>query len=332
MDQKRRRLLRAAATMAVPALAATLPFSRALAQPAWPAAPVRVIVPYGPGGASDLIGRMIAGELQSAIGGSFVVENKPGGGSQIGTRMVADAAGDGYTLGFIDTAFVINPALIDKLPYDTLKDFTGLSLAATAQLVLLVHKDVPAKTVAEFIALAKASPGKYSFPSAGVGSAPHLAGEQFRIAANLDVIHVPYKGGAAVFTDLIAGHVPFGFTTVPSMREHIRSGAVRALAVTGAQRSPWLPEVPSMAEAGLPAVDAMPLFGLVGPASLPAPIRERIGKVAAAAVRDGALKAKLDEMGFTPVGSTPDEFQTRIGAEIEKWRAVVKTANIRLER
>ena len=299
---------------------------------AYPSGTVRIIVPYGPGAATDSIGRLIAAQLQAALGGTFIVENKAGGGSQIGTKAVADAVADGTTLGFVDTAFVINPGLVPNLPYDTLRDFAPLSLAATTQLVLNVHRSVPAATLREFVALAKAQPGKLAFASAGVGSAPHLAGEQFRIAAAIDVVHVPYKGGAAVFTDLLAGHIQFAFTTVPSMAEHIRAGSVRALAVTGAGRSPLLPEVPTMAEAGLAEVDAMPLFGLIAPARVPVAIRERLSRAAAASVREGPLKSKLEEMGFTLVGSTDAEFKARVEQEISKWARVVKTAGIQPDR
>ncbi len=299
---------------------------------AFPSGTVRIIVPYGPGAATDAIGRLVAGQLQEALGGSFIVENKAGGGSQIGTKAIADAAADGMTLGFVDTAFVINPGLVPNLPYDTLRDFAPLSLAATAQLVLNVHRSVPAKTVPEFVAIAKSQPGKLAFASAGVGSAPHLAGEQFRIAAGIDVVHVPYKGGAAVFTDLLAGHIQFAFTTVPSMVEHIRAGSVRALAVTGDSRSPLLADVPTMAEAGLAEVDAVPLFGLIAPARVPAAIRDRLSRAASASVREGPLKARLTEMGFTAVGSTDSEFRARVEKEIEKWARVVKTAGIQPDR
>jgi len=274
MKDPKRRAFATRASLLTAALG--LGFGKKAYSQAYPSGTVRIIVPYGPGAATDSIGRLIAAQLQAGLGGTFIVENKAGAGSQIGTKAVADAPADGMTLGFIDTAFVINPALLPNLPYDTLRDFAPLSLAATAQLVLNVHRSVPAATIKEFIALAKSQPAKLAFAPAGVGSAPHLAGEQFRIAAGIDVVHVPYKGGAAVFTDLLAGHIQFAFTTVPSMVEHIRAGGVRALAVTGASRSPLLPDVPTMAEAGLAEVDAMPLFGLVAPARVPAAIRERL--------------------------------------------------------
>ncbi len=301
--------------------------ARALAQAA---GTVRIIVPYAPGAATDALGRMMAQHLQTTLGANHIVENKGGAGTQIGTKLIADAAPDGLTLGFIDTAFVINPALLGSaLPYDTLKDFAPLSLMATAPLVLNVHKSVPATTVGELIALAKAQPGKLSFGSAGVGSAPHLAGEQFRVAAGIDINHVPYKGGATVLNDLLAGHVPFAFTTVPTMVEHIRAGTVRGFAVTSSTRAAQLPNVPTMTEAGLPAVDATPLFGLIAPARVPQALLDKLGFIASGAVRGGPLHARLIEMGFTPVGSNPAEFRARIEAEIAKWTQIVKVANIK---
>jgi tripartite-type tricarboxylate transporter receptor subunit TctC len=301
--------------------------ARALAQAA---GTVRIIVPYAPGAATDALGRIMAQHLQATLGASHIVENKGGAGTQIGTKLIADAAPDGMTLGFIDTAFVINPALLGgALPYDTLKDFAPLSLMATAPLVLNVHKSVPATTVAELIALAKAQPGKMSFGSAGVASAPHLAGEQFRIAAGIDINHVPYKGGATVLNDLLAGHIPFAFTTVPTMVEHIRAGTVRGFAVTSSTRAAQLPNVPTMTEAGLPAVDATPLFGLIAPARLPQAMLDKLSGIASGAVRGGPLQARLIEMGFTPVGSTAPEFRARIESEIAKWTRIVKAANIK---
>jgi tripartite-type tricarboxylate transporter receptor subunit TctC len=311
---------------------AALPLGAPLgaAAQAYPSGTVKVIVPYAPGAATDALARLLSQSLEEALGNKFIVENKGGGGTQIGTQAIAAAAADGLSLGFIDTAFVINPGLIGKaLPYDTRKDFTPLSLTATAPFVLLVHNSIPAKTPRELIALAKSRSGGLNYGSAGVGSAPHLAGEQLRIASGAELTHVPYRGGSTVLNDLIAGHVHFGFTTVPTMIEHIRAGTVRALAVTGASRAAQLPDVPSMAESGLPSVDAAPLFGLIGPAGLAAPLVERLGKAASSAVRTGALNRKLAELGFIPIGSSPAEFSARIEAEIVKWAEVVKAGNIK---
>lgn len=310
------------------ATALSLGTSRLAHAQSYPSGPVRIIVPYGPGGATDTLARMLAHELQTALGGSFIVVNKAGGGTQIGTDAIAKATPDGQTLGMIDSAFVINPGLVSSLPYDTRRDFVPLSLTATAQLVLSVHPSIPAKNIKEFIAFAKANPGKLSYSSAGVGSAPHLAGEQLRKAAGLDVTHVPYKGGSAAFSDMLAGHIQFGFTTVSSMVDHIRAGTVRAMAVTGAKRSPLLPEVPSMPEVGLPTVDAEPLFGLIAPTGLPQAIQDRVSEIVSAAVRNGELTSKLAKLGFNPVGSTPVEFGARLDSEISKWTAVIKAAGI----
>jgi tripartite-type tricarboxylate transporter receptor subunit TctC len=258
------------------------------------------------------------------------VENRAGGGTQVGTKAIAAAPADGLTLGFIDTAFVINPGLVGAaLPYDTRKDFVPLSLMASAPFVLLVHNSIPAKSVKELVALAKSRTGGLAYGSAGVGSAPHLAGEQLRVASGAELIHIPYRGGSTVLSDLIAGHVQFGFTTVPTMLEHIRAGTVRALAVTGAARAAQLPDVPTMTEAGFASVDAAPLFGLIAPAGLPAPLVERLGQIASTEVKSGALNKKLTELGFIPIGSSPAEFRARVETEINKWTAIVKAGNIK---
>lgn len=322
-DRRRRAILTAwpAVTLGWPGL---------LSAQTAPGGVVKVIVPYAPGAATDALARMLSQALEAQLGQKFIVENRAGGGSQIGTKLIAAAAPDGLTLGFIDTAFVINPALVGgALPYDTRGDFTPLSLMATAPFVLLVPSSLAATSVAEFVALAKATQGGLNYGSAGVGSAPHLAGEQLRLATGAPLTHVPYRGGSSVLTDLIAGHVQCGFTTVPTMIDHIRSGAVRALAVTGSSRASQLPNVPTMAEAGYPSVDASPLFGLVAPAGLPAPMIERIGQAVSTEVRSGSLNRKLLDRGFVPIGSSPAEFRARIDSEITKWGAVVKAGGIK---
>jgi tripartite-type tricarboxylate transporter receptor subunit TctC len=296
----------------------------------YPAGPVRIVVPYPPGAATDALARMLGQALEPQFGTTFIVENKGGAATQIGTKAIASAKADGQTLGFVDTAFVINPGLFGKaLPYDTQRDFLPISLMATAPLVLIVHTSVPAKDIKEFLALAKAKPDTLSYGSAGVGSAPHLAGEQLRQAASIDIRHIPYRGGSTVLTDLIAGHVQFGFTTVPTMLEHIRAGTVRALAVTSAERVPQLPSVPTTAEAGIPKVDTTPLFGLVGPAGLADATVTRLGSAASQLVKTGPLRARLMEAGFVPVGSTPQEFAARITSEIAKWTEIVRAGDIK---
>jgi len=298
---------------------------------AYPGGTAKIIVPYAPGAATDALARLLAASLEQALGGTkFIVENRAGGGTQIGTKAIATAAPDGLTLGFVDTAFVINPGLVGTaLPYDTRRDFTPLSLIASAPFVLLVPTATSAKSVSELVALAKSRSGALAYGSAGVGSAPHLAGEQLRLASGADLTHVPYRGGSTVLNDLIAGHVQLGFTTVPTMLEHIRAGTVRALAVTGASRATQLPDVPTMAEAGFASVDAAPLFGLIAPAGLPPTLVDRLGQIASFEVRSGAMGRKLVELGFTPIGSSPAEFKGRIEDEIGKWTAVIKAGNIK---
>lgn len=289
--------------------------------------PIKIIVPYPAGGASDIIARLVAPELDRAMQQPFIVDNRGGGASMVGTQTIATAT-TGDTIGVIDSAFVINPGLFrGKLPYDTKKDFAPISLLATSPLVMVVHPSVAANTVKEFVALAKSQPGKLNYASAGLGTAIHLAGEQFRQAADIDIVHVPYRGGAPAITDTLGGQVQMTFATVPAIAQHVRQGLVRALAVTG-QRVSQLPDVPTMAEAGLPAVDAMPLFGLVAPASLPADVIAKYSQIASAAFKAGPLRARVTELGFVPVGSTPTEFGARINEEIEKWMRVIETGNI----
>jgi tripartite-type tricarboxylate transporter receptor subunit TctC len=310
------------------ALASTAFTRPALAQD-YPQRPVRVIVPYAPSGASDILARLIQPQLERELGQAFIVDNRGGGASQVGTQAIATAVPDGYTIGVIDSAFVINPGLFaGKLPYETQRDFAPVSLLATTPLVLVVHPSVPANTAQELVALAKAKPGEITFASAGLGTAIHLAGEQLRQVAGIDINHIPYRGGGPSVIDLISGKVNFTFSTIPSITAHVRSGRLRALGLTGG-RSPHLPDVPSMAEAGLAGVDSAPLFGMVAPATVPAGIIARLSAVAAGAVRSGALHDRLLEIGYLPVGSTPAEFHARIDDEIAKWTRIIQTANIK---
>jgi tripartite-type tricarboxylate transporter receptor subunit TctC len=319
----RRHVLGAAAALAGAAL------TRSAAAQDYPQRPVRIIVPYAPGGASDILARLIQPYLERVLGQSFVVDNRGGGASQVGTQAVATAAPDGYTIGVIDSAFVINPGLFaGKLPYDTRRDFAPVSLLATTPLVLVVHPSVPAATAQELVALAKAKPGEITFASAGLGTAIHLAGEQFRQVAGVEINHIPYRGGGPSVIDLIGGKVNFTFSTIPSIHEHVRGGRVRALGVTG-QRSSHLPDVPSLAEAGLAAVDASPLFGMVAPAAVPEAIVARLNEAAASAVKAGALHQRLIEIGYVPAGTNPAEFRARIDEEVDKWTRIIQTANIK---
>lgn len=295
----------------------------------YPAQPVKIIVPYAAGGASDIIARLIAPYLERELRQPFIIDNRAGGASMVGTQAVAIAPPDGYVIGVIDSAFVINPGLFgSKLPYDPRRDFTAVSLLVTSPLVLAVHPSVPAATAGELVALAKSQPGKINFASAGLGTAIHLAGEQFRQTAGIDISHIPYRGGAPSITDLIAGHVQMTFSTVPAILEHVRMGRVHALGITG-ERNALFPEVPSMTEAGFPAVDASPLFGMVAPAALSPSSVTRLSEVAANAINSNPLRTRVSDLGFVPVGSTPAEFRTRIEDEIAKWSQIIEKGNIK---
>lgn len=296
---------------------------------AYPARPVRLIVPYPPGGASDITARLLGQELTTSLGQSFVVENRGGAASITGTQAVATAPGDGYTLGVVDTAFLVNPGLFgSRLPYDTRRDFTPVSLLVRAPLALVVPAQAAWRDVAALVAAGKAQADDISFGSAGNGTAVHMAGEQFRQAAGFRYLHVPYRGGGPMITDLLAGRVQMAFGTVPAIAEHVRAGRLRALAITGGARSPLLPEVPSMAEAGLPQVDAALINALIGPAGLPAPVVERLAEASRAAVTGNAIRARLAELGFEAVGSTPAEARANVDAEIPRWEQIVRQGGV----
>ncbi|MCK1546525.1 tripartite tricarboxylate transporter substrate binding protein [Bradyrhizobium sp. 147] len=305
------------------------PFLRTVEAQSYPQRPVKIIVPYAAGGASDIIARLISPEMERALGQPVIVDNRGGGASMVGTQAVATASPDGHTIGVIDSAFVINPGLFrTKLPYNTKKDFAPISLLATSPLVLVVHPSVPANSLREFVALAKAQPGKINFASAGLGTAIHLAGEQLRQAAEIDIFHVPYRGGGPAITDLIGGQVQMTFATVAAIGQQVRQGLVRGLAITGSARIAQLPDVPTMAEAGLPAADATPIFGMVGPAALPPRIIDKLAEVAGRTFKDETLRLRTTELGFVSVGSSPSEFATRIDEEIAKWTRIVEKGNI----
>lgn len=308
----------------------------ALAAPiAWaqqyPQRPVRVVVPYAAGGASDIVARIVAAAMGQELGQSLFVDNRGGGASMIGTQVIATAQPDGYTLGVIDTAFTINPGLFgSRLPYDTKRDFTPISLLARTSLVLVVPASLPVTSAKELIAMAKAKPGTVTMATAGLGTAVHLGCEQFRQEAGIDVISVPYRGGGPSIIDLLAGKVDFTFSTIPAVLENIRGGKLKALGITTGTVA-HLPGVPGMADIGLPNVDAAPDFGLVAPANVPADVIARLATVAQAVVKAEATKKRLEEIGYDPVGSTPQAFAAHIDTAIEKWRRIITAGNIKPE-
>jgi tripartite-type tricarboxylate transporter receptor subunit TctC len=315
---------------AVPA--AALLRARGAAAQTYPQRPVKIIVPYAAGGGTDVFSRLLAAQIERELGQTLVIENRAGGASVIGTQAVANAEPDGYTIGMVDSAFVTNPGLLkDRLPYDTRKDFVPVSLLSRTQLVLCVHPSSPFKTAPELVAFAKANPGKLTFASAGIGTGIHLAGEQFRQVAGIEIVIVPYRGGAPALADFLAGKVDFTFGAVPTIREHILGGKARGLGVTRG-RAPQLPDIPSMEELGYASVDSASEMGLIAPAATPAPIVQKLQLIAAGAVRSDAFGRSLQERGFQPIGSTTEEFRAHVDREIDKWIRVIAAGDIRPEQ
>ncbi len=306
--------------------------ARDAAAQAYPQRAVRIIVPYAPGGGTDVFSRLLAAQMERELGQSLVIDNRGGGGSTIGTQAVATAQPDGYTIGMVDSAFVTNPGLLkDKLPYDTRKDFVPVSLLSRTQLVLCVNSSSPFRTAQDLVAFAKANPGTLTFASAGIGTGIHLAAEQFRQVTGIEIVIVPYRGGAPALADFLSGKVDFTFGAVPTIREHILGGRARGLAVTRG-RAPQLPDIPSMEELGLASVDSASEMGLIVPAATPAPVVAKLQRSAANAVKDAAFGARLLERGFQPIGSTTAEFRAHVDREIDKWIRIIAAGDIKPEQ
>jgi tripartite-type tricarboxylate transporter receptor subunit TctC len=298
----------------------------------YPDRPVRIIVPLAPGGSVDLVARITAEALTAAMGKSFIVENLGGGGGTVGTGVASKAKPDGYTLVVgSSSTFGVNPSLMKNLPYDAKKDFEPVSLISFAPNVLVVPKTLPVSTVGEFVALAKSKPGEMSFASSGTGGSPHLAGELFTREAGIDLIHIPYKSSGQSMTDLLGGRVDMSFSTLIATQEQITAGGLKALAVTTSERVESLPDVPTMAEAGFPAVRITAWNGLLAPAGTPDAIVKKLSAAVQSAMRSPEVVEKLKRDGAKPVGSTPEEFKVYIAEEIAKWAQVIKAANITVE-
>jgi tripartite-type tricarboxylate transporter receptor subunit TctC len=300
----------------------------AAAQP-YPAKPIRFIVPFPPGGSADILARAIGQKAGEGLGQSFVVENRPGAGTAIGAEALAKSASDGYAI-MIGTvsSHAINPALNPKLPFDPVKDFTPVSLVATIPFAMIVHPSVPANTVQEFVALARAKPGTLNYSSAGSGTSNHLAGELLRSMTGIDIVHIPYKGSAPALNDLLAGQVSMMFDLVLTAAPHVRSGAVRGLAVTGAQRSSALPNLPTVAESGVPGYEVSAWFGIFAPAGVPHPVVQRLNAEFVKAMQQPDLRQRLASQGAEPLTSTPEEFAAYLRSEIDKWAKAVKAAGM----
>ncbi|HTP94345.1 MAG TPA: tripartite tricarboxylate transporter substrate binding protein [Burkholderiales bacterium] len=297
----------------------------------YPERPIRLIVAFPPGGGTDVAARLIVPRLSEALGKQVVIDNRPGAGSTLGTNIVAKASADGYTLLMSDTTFGIVAALYPKLPYDAERDFAPVTQATSVPLAMVVHPSLPVNTIAEFVALAKAKPGQLNFGSGGVGTPLHMTGELLKIAAGIDIVHIPYKGAGPAFADLLGGHFQLMCPTMQSAIPYIHSGKLRALALTTAKRSPALPNVPTMAEAGYPAVRAVAWYGVHAPAGTPKAIVARLHTDIARTLQDPVVKERFTSEGAEVVGSTPAEFTQFIAAEITQWKKVVTTAGIKAE-
>ena len=301
----------------------------ALAQ-SYPTRPIRLVVPFGAGGGTDNLARIIEPLVSKALGQPLVIENRPGGGSSIGMDQVAKAAPDGYTLVMTDTSIALNPSL-RALPYDTVNDFVPVSLLATAPVILMAHPKVPAKTLQEFVTLAKASPGKFSYASGGNGASTHLGGELLKMVAGIDVIHVPYKGTGPAMNDLIGGHVDVMFSGISSARPFMDDKKLNALAVTGDARNAATPDVPTFAEAGFAGVTASTYWGVLAPKGTPKEIVDRLSAEFAKAIREPDVRKRIADLGYLPIGGSSADYAANIKAEIAKWAPVIKAANVKAE-
>jgi tripartite-type tricarboxylate transporter receptor subunit TctC len=312
---------------------ASLLMSPALAQAAYPTRIIKIIVPYPAGGTTDLLGRLVADRLKSGLGATCIVENKPGAGTTLGAEQVARSEPDGYTLLMAtSTTLAINKTLYRKLPYDPVKDFTPIALLAGVPFALIINPMLPVKSLAEFIAYAKSKPGELAYGSAGNGSPQHLGAEMLKSAAGIDIRHVPYRGSVPAMLDVIAGHIPFMIVDLQPALQQIREGKVRVLGVTTPKRVAAAPDIPTLAEAGLPGFELVAWQGVVAPAGTPRPIVDRLAAQIAKLVADPATRDKLTALSLEPLaGSTPDSFATYVKTEVDRWAVVVKASGAEAE-
>jgi tripartite-type tricarboxylate transporter receptor subunit TctC len=298
----------------------------------YPAKPLKMIIPYPPGGGNDTLGRLFAAKLGDRLGQPVVVENRPGAGTLIGTELAAKSPPDGYTILLSSIAtHALSPNLYSKVPYDPVKDFAPITLLGIAPTVLVVPADLPAKDLAELVAAAKAKPGGLAYASGGNGTPPHINGEVFKSVAGVDLLHVPYKGGGPALVDLMTGRVQVMLDTAASAMPHVRSGKLRALAITGARRSPEYPDIPTFAEAGLPGYDTNAWYSMHAPAGTPPEVVRRLNAELVASLKDPDVQARFKQLTTEPVGNTPEEFAAFVKAELDKYARVIKSAGIRLD-
>ena len=296
----------------------------------YPTRIVHIIAPYGPGGPADVFSRILAQKLSDTLKQSFVVENRPGASTMIGTDAVAKAAPDGYTLLIISQTHATNESLVANKPFQLMRDFAPVSPIYAGDLVMVVHKSVPAKTLTEFIALAKAKPGAMNYASSGTGSQYHLTGELFKTMSGTDIVHVPYKGSTGARNDILGGQVQMMFDTIATMGPSVEAGLVRALGTTGEERSPILPDVPTISEAGVAGFRASGWVGIVAPAATPKPIVERLNAEIQKILNSTEIKESWAKQGVVPLSMTASEFGAFIAAEIEKWAKVAETAGVKI--
>ncbi|MGA0572778.1 tripartite tricarboxylate transporter substrate binding protein [Variovorax sp. VNK109] len=327
MSTSRRHALLSFAALLSGGPLATLP---SLAQDAFPSKPVKIIVPFSAGGPTDVLARMLGERLSDRWKQTVVVENRVGGGSTIGTNLVAKAAPDGHTIGMVVMAHVVNPAIRSDMPYDTLADLSGVSQLTTSACVLVAHPSLPANSVAELIALAKSKPGTLSYATPGVGTLNHVSGEMLNKRAGIDLLHVPYSGSAAAHADVISGRVPLMFDVWAPVREYVKAGKLKMLGVTLKDRLTADPQYPTIAET-LPGFEVVSAFGMVIGSKVPRPVIEKIGADIASVVKEPQFAAKVRDFGMEPVGSMPRDYDEFIRTEIARWSKVAKDSNIKVQ-
>ena len=312
-------------------LLSVLTLAASAAERAYPVRPLRLIVGYPPGGGDDAHARLVAARMSELLSKQVVVDNRPGAGGILGQDIAAKSPGDGYTLLLAGAPIVIKPIFYPKIPYDFMRDLTPISQIATTRYVLVVHPTLPAKSVQELLSVAKSRPGKLSYASSGVGATPHLCGELFRQLAQVNVLHVPYKGGGPAMTDLVAGQVDMSFATMGSSVGLVQSGKLRALAVTSAQRSKLLPDVPTMIESGIAGYEMTGWYALFVPSATPRPIVWKLNTAVVATVASPELQERFHKLGSEPMPSTPEEMQQRLGEETVRLTSLIRTAGIKPE-
>lgn len=331
LSHSRRSLLgRTLCSATVLSLALTTPLA-ALADGAYPDKPIKFVVPYPPGGGTDVVARIVQQRLQAALGQPIVIDNKGGAGGSLGTDLVAKAAPDGYTVLFTLSSHTINPAIFPKLPFDTIKDFEPVGLVASLPQLLAANMAVPVRNVADVVAQAKAAPDKFSFASVGNGSPGHLAGELMVLRTGAQMAHIPYRGGGPAVTDVIGGQVPLLWVSIPAAAAQVKAGKLRALAVSTTKRSSAFPDVPTMQEAGVPDFEVDSWYAMLVPAKTPRPIIDKLNKALNTVLAEPAIRAQLLDQGADAVGGTPEALGKVIAAEVPKWIKLAKDANIKAD-